>query len=262
MVSEKTNSPTATPDGVSRQFSVLIVDDEPSLRRVLRTSLHGGGFSVEEARSGEEALTVARQRAFDIVLMDANMPGMGGVEACRRLREMSPRIGIVMVTVRDLEDDKVQALEAGADDYVTKPFRLRELIARLRSVLRRVRPVETQELPVIQAGSLTIDLHRRILWRSGNQVHLSPKEFDLLAFMMQNQGAPLAHVRLLRSVWGPEYGNELEYLRSYVRMLRKKIEDDPAKPDYILTEPWVGYRFHNANDRDPSAPPPPPSDDL
>src|SRR5580658_1505513 len=209
---------------VSQQCSVLIVDDEPALRKVLRTSLTAGGFTVEEARSG--------------------------VEACRRLRDMSPRAGIVMVTVRDLEDDKVQALEAGADDYVTKPFRLRELIARLRAVLRRTRALETTELPVIQAGSLAMNVHRRILWRSGTQVHLSPKEFELLAFMMQNQGAPLTHVRLLRSIWGPEYGNELEYLRSYVRMLRKKIENNPAKPDYILTEPWVGYRFRNPSDQD------------
>src|SRR5580658_3456627 len=204
---------------VSQQCSVLIVDDEPALRKVLRTSLTAGGFTVEEARSG--------------------------VEACRRLRDMSPRAGIVMVTVRDLEDDKVQALEAGADDYVTTPFRRRELIARLRAVLRRTRALDTQELPVIQAGTLAMDLHRRILWRAGTQVHLSPKEFDLLAYMMQNQGTPLTHVRLLRSVWGPEYGTELEYLRSYVRILRKKIETDPTSPDYILTAPWVGYRFRN-----------------
>jgi two-component system, OmpR family, KDP operon response regulator KdpE len=230
--------------------SVLVVDDEPSLRKVLRTSLSACGFTVDEARSGEEALGAAQNHAFDLVLLDINMPGIGGVETCRRIRDLTPRAGIVMVTVRDQEDDKVHALEAGADDYVTKPFRLRELIARLRAVLRRTRAVDLQEPPVLQAGSLAMDLHRRILWRAGKQVHLSPKEFELLAFMMQNQGAPLTHVKLLRSVWGPEYGNELEYLRSYVRMLRKKIEDDPAKPDYILTEPWVGYRFRNPSDSD------------
>jgi two-component system KDP operon response regulator KdpE len=257
MVTEKTDLQPKTPGKLLQQCNVLIVDDEPSLRKVLRTSLSAGGFIVEEARSGEEALGVAQSRAFDLVLLDINMPGMGGVETCRRLRDLTPRAGIVMVTVRDMEDDKVQALEAGADDYVTKPFRLRELIARLRAVLRRTRALETQELPVLQAGFLTMDLHRRILWRSGTQVHLSPKEFDLLAFMMQNQGAPLTHVRLLRSVWGPEYGNELEYLRSYVRMLRKKIETDPAKPDYILTEPWVGYRFRNPTDPESLAPAPP-----
>jgi two-component system KDP operon response regulator KdpE len=238
---------------VSQRCSVLIVDDEPSLRKVLRTSLSAGGFTVEEARSGEEAMEVAQQRPFDLVLLDVNMPGIGGFETCRRLRDLTPHAGIIMVTVRDTEDDKVQGLENGADDYVTKPFRLRELIARLRSILRRTEALKTQELPVIKAGSLTIDLHRRILWRSEVPVHLSPKEFDLLAFMMRHQGEPLIHARLLRSVWGPEYGNELEYLRSYVRMLRKKIEDDPSTPDYILTEPWVGYRFHNPTDQDSPA---------
>src|SRR5580704_7509892 len=233
--------------------SVLVVDDEPSLRKVLRTSLSACGFTVDEARSGEEALGSAQHRSFDLVLLDINMPGIGGVEACRRIRDLTPRAGIVMVTVRDQEDDKVHALEAGADDYVTKPFRLRELIARLRAVLRRTRALDVQEPPVLQAGSLSMDLHRRILWRNGKQVHLSPKEFELLAYMMQNQGAPLTHVKLLRSVWGPEYGNELEYLRSYVRMLRKKIEEDPGKPDYILTEPWVGYRFRNPSDTDAPA---------
>jgi len=235
---------------VTQRCSVLIVDDEPALRKVLRTSLSAGGFTVEEARNGEEAMEVAQQRPFDLVLLDVNMPGIGGFETCRRLRDLTPSAGIIMVTVRDSEDDKVQGLENGADDYVTKPFRLRELIARLRSILRRTQALKTQELPIIKAGSLTIDLHRRLLWRSGVPVHLSPKEFDLLAFMMRHQGEPLVHARLLRSVWGPEYGNELEYLRSYVRMLRKKIEDDPSTPGYILTEPWVGYRFRNPTAQD------------
>jgi two-component system, OmpR family, KDP operon response regulator KdpE len=235
---------------VSRPCSVLIVDDEPSLRKVLRMSLSAGGYSVEEAPSGEEALGAAQNHPIDLVLLDVNMPGIGGVETCRRLRDLSPRTGIVMLTVRDMEDDKVIGLEAGADDYLTKPFHLRELIVRLSAVLRRTRGIESRKLAVLQAGALTIDLPRRILWRSGLPVHLSPKEFDLLAFMMQNQGAPLTHVRLLRSIWGPEYGNELEYLRSYVRMLRKKIEEDPSHPEFIITEPWVGYRFCNPDDRD------------
>jgi two-component system KDP operon response regulator KdpE len=236
-----------------QQPSVLIVDDEPSLRKVLRTSLGAAGFTVEEARSGEEALEMAQNRAFDIILLDVNMPGVGGLEACRRLRNLAPRSGILMITVRDMEEDKVQGLEAGADDYITKPFHLRELIARLRAVLRRRRVPETQDLLVLQAGDLAMDLRRRVFWRSGVLVHLSPKEFDLLAFMMQNQDSPLMHARLLRSVWGPEYGNELEYLRSYVRMLRKKIEDDPSNPEYILTEPWVGYRFRNPDDQNAPA---------
>jgi two-component system KDP operon response regulator KdpE len=160
-----------------------------------------------------------------------------------------------MVTVRDSENDKVDALEAGADDYVTKPFRLRELVARLRAVLRRTQARDAARPVVLTAGDLEIDVERHLLRKAGQPVHLAPKEFELLAFMMQNQGMPLTHARLLRSVWGLEYGNELEYLRSYVKMLRKKIEREPAKPEYILTEPWVGYRFRNPSD--PDAPPVP-----
>jgi two-component system KDP operon response regulator KdpE len=230
--------------------SVLIVDDEPALRKALRTSLTASGFAVEEARNGEEALGAFRQRPFDLVLLDINMPGAGGIDACRKIRGLAPQTGIIMVTVRDAENDKVTALEAGADDYVTKPFRLRELTARLRAVLRRTHARDVPEPVVLTAGDLEIDLERHLLRRSGNPVHLAPKEFELLAFMMKNQGVPLTHSRLLRSVWGVEYGNELEYLRSYVKMLRKKIEVDPSKPEYILTEPWVGYRFRNPSDPD------------
>ena len=213
----------------SPQNSVLVVDDEPALRKALRTSLIASGFAVEEARDGEEALLSARRHPFDLVLLDINMPGLNGIDACRRMRGISPHAGIIMVTVRDFEDDKVRALEAGADDYVTKPFKLRELTARLRAVLRRTRVAGAVQPSVLQAGKLKIDLDRRLLWRNDEQVHLSPTEFDLLAFMMKNQGAPLTHVKLLRTIWGPEYGGELEYLRSYVRMLRRKIEDDPAR---------------------------------
>jgi two-component system, OmpR family, KDP operon response regulator KdpE len=230
--------------------SVLVVDDEPALRKTLRTSLTASGFSVEEARSGEEALGAVQQHLFDLVLLDINMPGAGGIDACRRIRTFAPQIGIIMVTVRDSENDKVHALEAGADDYVTKPFRLRELVARLRAVLRRTHLGDTVVPEVLQAGTLEIDVKRRLLKRHGEKIHLSPKEFDLLVYLMQNQGVPLTHSRLLRSLWGPEYGNELEYLRSYVKALRKKIEDDPANPQYILTEPWVGYRFRNPSDPD------------
>ena len=237
----------------SPQSSVLVVDDEPALRKALRTSLIASGFAVEEARDGEEALLSARRHSFDLVLLDINMPGINGIDACRRMRGLSPHAGIIMVTVRDFEDDKVRALEAGADDYVTKPFKLRELTARLRAVLRRTRVAGAAPLSVLQAGKLKIDLERRLLWRSDEEVHLSPTEFDLLAFMMKNMGAPLTHIKLLRTIWGPEYGGELEYLRSYVRMLRRKIEDDPARPEYIQTEPWVGYRFRNPSD--PDSPP-------
>jgi two-component system KDP operon response regulator KdpE len=230
--------------------SVLVVDDESSLRKVLKSSLTASGFTVEEACSGGDALGAFERHPSDLVLLDINMSGINGIDACRRIRGISPRAGIVMVTVRDLEDDKVRALEAGADDYVTKPFKLRELVARLRAVLRRARVPQAAEPQVIQAGDLRIHLDHRLLWRGEEEIHLSPTEFDLLAFMMKNIGAPLTHMKLLRSIWGPEYGNESEYLRTYVRMLRKKIERDPAKPEFILTEPWVGYRFRNPSDPD------------
>jgi two-component system KDP operon response regulator KdpE len=236
----------------SKKFSVLVVDDEPALRKVIRTSLAASGFAVEEAGTGHDAVAAMTQKQFDLVLLDVNMPGISGVEACRQIRALAPRAGIVMVTVRDAEEDKVRALEAGADDYVTKPFRFRELVARLGAVLRRTQTVRDPESGVLQAGDLTLELDRHLLWKRSEQIRLSPKEFDLLAFLMKNQGAPMTHVKLLRAVWGSEYGGELEYLRTYVRMLRKKIEDDPAKPEYILTEAWVGYRFRNPSDPDHS----------
>ncbi len=233
-----------------RPFSVLVVDDEPSLRKVIRASLATSGFAVEEAETGKDAVAAIKQKQYDIVLLDVNMPGMSGVEACRQIRALAPGTGIVMVTVRDAEEDKVRALEAGADDYVTKPFRFRELVARLGAVLRRTNTVRDNESDILQAGDLKLELERHLLVKRGEQIRLSPKEFDLLAYLMKNQGAPITHVKLLRAVWGPEYGGELEYLRSYVRMLRKKIEDDPARPEYILTEAWVGYRFRNPSDPD------------
>ncbi len=234
-----------------QKSSVLVVDDEPSLRKALHISLSVSGFAVEEARNGEEALCTVQRHPFDVVLLDVNMPGMGGIDACRRIRAMSPHAGIVMVTVRDLEDDKVRALDAGADDYVTKPFRLRELVARLQAILRRrTRRQEGPKSEVLQAGNVKIDFQKRLLWKGEEEVRLTPTEFDLLAFMMNHAGAPLAHVTLLRSVWGPEYSNEAEYLRVYVNRLRKKIENNPATPEYILTEQSVGYRFHNPSDPD------------
>ena len=229
--------------------SVLVVDDESPLRKALRGSLSASGFTVEEARSGEEAVNAVQQTSFDVVLLDMNMPGIGGLEACRRIRDLRPNAGIVMVTVRDAEDDKVSALEAGADDYVTKPFQLRELIARLRAVLRRTQLGGAKEdEEVLRVGDLVVNRKRRSLMRSGKAVRLSPKEFDLLALMMQNKDLPLTHVKMLRTIWGPEYGGELEYLRTYIRMLRKKIEENPDKPVYIVTEPWVGYRFCDPQD--------------
>lgn len=225
------------------RVNALVVDDEVSFRRVLRASLATSGFAIEEARSGEEAVAILARIPFDLVLLDINMPGIGGVEACREIRTHLPKIGIVMVTVQDGESEMVRALEAGADDYITKPIRFRELVARLRSVLRRLRVDDASEPTLLQAGGLELDTNRREVSRGGEVVHLTPTEFKLLALLMRNQGTPVTHSKLLRSIWGPEYGTELEYLRSFVKTLRQKIEQDPAKPKYIVTEPWVGYRF-------------------
>ena len=220
-----------------RPLHVLVVDDEPALRKVFRTSLAASGFAIEEARSGEEAVDILPQHPFDLVLLDINMPGIGGVEACREIRALAPKVGILMVTVRDAENDMVRALEAGADDYVTKPVRFRELVARMRAVLRRLESDSATQPTVIRVADLEMDLERHSLRKAGGLIHLTPTEFDLLALLMRNQGAPLTHAKLLRTIWGPEYGTELDYLRSYVRTLRKKIENDPASPKYIITEP-------------------------
>jgi two-component system KDP operon response regulator KdpE len=234
---------------------VLVVDDEPAMRRGLRTSLRTNGYEVEEARSGEEAVQIASEHTADIVLLDVNMPGMGGVEACRRLRSALPTAGIVMITVRDAEEDTVEALEAGADDYITKPFRLRELLARLSAVMRRGGGDNPPPAPVLRAGTLELDPEHRTVRRAGKELHFSPIEFDLLQYLMRHPDIPIEHSKLLRAIWGPEYGHELEYLRTYIRLIRRKIEENPARPEYIITEPWQGYRFRN-----PSNPEPPPAD--
>ena len=240
--------------------NVLLVDDDPAFRQGLRASLKTGGYCVETARNAEEALAYVREHPVDVVLLDINMPGMGGVEACRSIRAAAPQAGIIMLTVRDTEDDKVLALDAGADDYVTKPFHLRELLARLRSVLRRSGAEGSPTPPVFRAGDLVLDSERRILRKAGVIIHLCPKEFELLAFLMRHQNVPIIHARIMRTIWGPEYRDETESLRSYVKTLRKKIEDDPAHPAYILTEPWVGYRFRDPSD--PDAVPPSDADDA
>jgi two-component system KDP operon response regulator KdpE len=227
------------------QGTVLVVDDDSATRRALRVTLAGMGFTVVEAARGEEALSLVRVTWFDAVLLDVDMPGMGGVEACRSIRHAIARLPILMLTVMDSEDDKVLALDAGADDYITKPFQLRELTARLRSAVRRRNTQDDNRGSAIRHGHLELDPVKYRVMKRGRAIHLTPKEFEMLHYLMMHAGEPIPHARLLKSVWGPEYGNELEYLRTFVRQLRKKIEDDPKEPAYLLTEAYVGYRFND-----------------
>ena len=227
----------------SGQGTILVVDDDSATRRALRVTLSGTGFTVVEAARGEEALSLVRVSWFDAVLLDVDMPGMGGVEACRSIRRAIARLPILMLTVMDSEDDKVLALDAGADDYITKPFQVRELTARLRSAVRRRNAQDTNHDAPIRHGQLELDPVKYRVLKRGRQIHLTPKEFEMLHYLMMHVGEPIPHARLLKSVWGPEYGNELEYLRTFVRQLRKKIEDDPRNPKYLLTDAYVGYRF-------------------
>lgn len=240
-----TDSQPATVPAPEGQGTILIVDDDSSTRRALRVTLSGMGFTVVEAARGEEALSLVRVTWFDAVLLDVDMPGMGGVEACRAIRHAIARLPILMLTVMDSEDDKVLALDAGADDYITKPFQLRELTARLRSAVRRRNTQDDNRGSSIRHGHLELDPVKYRVMKRGRAIHLTPKEFEMLHYLMMHAGEPIPHARLLKSVWGPEYGNELEYLRTFVRQLRKKIEDDPKEPVYLLTEAYVGYRFND-----------------
>lgn len=224
--------------------TILLVDDEPQIRRVLRATLSGNGYDVVEAKDGPEAIDMVLQERPDLILLDVNMPGMTGLEACSKIR-LSYEGPIIMVTVRNSEQDKVIALDAGADDYVVKPFAMGELLARIRAALRRFSSEEP--LPKIETPELSIDLERRIVDVRGQRVHLTPKEFDVLRTLILQQGKPLTHKRVLQTVWGPDHGEETENLRVVINQLRKKIEKDPAHPRYILTEPWLGYRFQLPN---------------
>jgi two-component system KDP operon response regulator KdpE len=223
--------------------TILLVDDDSSLRRVLRVALSGMGFTIVEASRGEEAVALAHVSRFDAVLLDVDLPGMGGLEACRSIRHAVAHLPILMLTAMNSEDDLVTALAAGADDYITKPFRMRELTARLRAAVRRRNARESDGSAPIRHGQLELDTVKYRVQKSGRLIHLSPKEFEILHYLMMHAGEPIPHAQLLRAVWGPDYGNELEYLRTYIRQLRKKIEDDPVNPNYILTESHVGYRF-------------------
>ena len=227
----------------STEGALLLVEDDTSIRRGLKATLSALRFEIGEASTGEEALTRLRMVDYDLILMDLNMPGMGGVETCRRVRREFPQISILAVTVRDSEEDKVEALDAGADDYITKPFQIRELTARIRAVLRRSRTPPPAVEERVQVGIFELHPARRLLKKRGKEIRLTPTEFDLIAYLMSHAGHPILHAKLLSSVWGPEYGNELEYLRTFMRQLRKKLEDDAAHPKYMLTDSHIGYRF-------------------
>lgn len=239
------------------QGTILVVDDDSSSRRALRVTLAGLGFTIIEAARGEEALALVRATWIDAVLLDVDMPGMGGVEACRCIRHAVPRLPILMLTVMSSEDDKVSALDAGADDYITKPFHLRELTARLRSAVRRRSASDINNDASIRYGDLELDPVKYVIQKRGRPIHLTPKEFEVLHYLMSHSGQPIPHARLLKAVWGPHYGNELEYLRTIMRQLRMKIEDDPRNPKYLLTHAYVGYRF-NGQDPDSAEPIPTP----
>jgi two-component system KDP operon response regulator KdpE len=220
---------------------VLAVDDEPQILRALRASLAARGHDVVTAPNGETALDVLATDDVELVVLDLGLPGIDGVEVIRRLRSWS-EVPVIVLSVRDAQAEKVAALDAGADDYVTKPFAMDELLARMRAVLRRKGPME-MEPPVVEAGPLRVDLSRRLVTRDGDAVHLTPTEYALLEQLVSNPGKLLTHRFLLQKVWGDAYGDQSHYLRVFVAGLRKKLEDDPSSPSFILTEPGVGYRW-------------------
>jgi len=225
-----------------RTSRILVVDDEPQLRRVMRAALTKQDYIIDDARSGEAALEKIRDERYDLIILDRNMPGMGGVETCRFIREHSD-VGIIMLTVRKSEPERIEALDAGADDYVTKPFSMPELLARIRANLRRI-PLSPREGSAIVAfDGIEVDLGSRHVSVDKQDVRLTPKQFEVLHYLIANPNVAIPHGKILQAVWGPDYGNEAEYLHVIVNQLRKKIEPDPAKPRYILTEPRFGYRF-------------------
>jgi two-component system, OmpR family, KDP operon response regulator KdpE len=224
---------------------ILVVDDEPQIRRVMRTTLVAQGYEVSDARTGDDALNLIRSEKYDLVLLDVNMPGISGIQTCREIR-LGSDLPIIMVTVRGAERDKVQALDAGADGYLTKPFSVAELLARIRAVLRRTSFPAGIEDNVLKLGDIEIDFEARRVIEQNEQIRLTTKEFDLLFYLAAHPNKTIPHRELLQAVWGPDYGGEQEYLRVFVNRLRKKIEASPSSPKYLLTEPWVGYRLELA----------------
>jgi two-component system, OmpR family, KDP operon response regulator KdpE len=229
---------------------ILVVDDEPPIQRFLRAALPGHGFRLAEAATAAEALEKIVSLRPDVVLLDLGLPDRDGLDLLRDLRGWSS-VPVVILSARDREHDKVIALDAGADDYVSKPFGVSELLARLRVALRHAATVGSAEPPVFSSGALRVDLAARVVTVAGREVHLTPIEFKLLAHLVRHAGKVLTHRQLLRAVWGPEYGDEAHYLRVYMAQLRRKIEPEPARPRWFLTEPGVGYRLRPADEGAP-----------
>lgn len=237
---------------MSSPVRILIVDAEPQSMRLLRTALGKEGYRTTEAGTAAEALAAASARKPDLILLELDLPDADGTDLIKSLREQWCHRPILVVSARDREDDKVQALDRGADDYITKPFSTGELVARIRVALRHEASVGVASArPVMQAGDLTVDLDRRLVFVGRRQVHLTPQEYDLLAYLMKHAGKVITHPQLLKAVWGPTHTDQIAYLRVYVAQLRKKLEADPAHPRYLLTEPGVGYRLEDAPDNRP-----------
>jgi two-component system, OmpR family, KDP operon response regulator KdpE len=228
------------------QDKVLVVEDDIALRRSLHSTLRIVGFDIGEAGNGEEALTRLRMIDYDAVLLDINMPGMGGMEACSRIRRIFTRLPILMLTVRGSEDDKVRALESGADDYITKPFQVRELIARLRAAIRRYHAPEVPGELAVQVGDIVLDPVRHEVQKAGGRIHLTPHEFEALKLLMSNAGRPVTHARFHALLRPSDDVSDRAYLRVLIRQLRKKLGDDSNNPTYIETDGFIGYRFRDA----------------
>ena len=228
---------------MSNKAKILVVDDEPKIRMFIRANLEVRGYQVYLAQDGVEAVEEAARILPDVIVLDVNMPRMDGIEACRKIREWAST-PIIILSVRDGEKDKVRALDEGADDYVTKPFGIEELLARIRVALRHSRNIDA-DTPVFSAGNLEVDFSKQLVIHRGAAVKLTRTEYQLLAYLVSNSGKLLTHRDLLHNVWGPEYGEEIEYVRTFITQLRRKIEDDPSNPQFIVTEPRIGYRFVN-----------------
>ncbi len=222
--------------------TILLIDDEPQIRKVLRTSLSAHGADVMDVQNGEEALELLREKTVDLILLDMNMSGMGGLETCRAIRN-GWDVPIIIVSVRDSDRDKVEALDAGADDFVSKPFSIDELMARIRAALRRTGFATDTTPKQISLPGLEVDFERRRVVAGGQLVRLTPTEFDILRYLVSQANKPVPHRRLLQAIWGPEYSDQIEYLRVFINQLRKKIEPPGPRPTFITTETRIGYRF-------------------